>query len=69
MCLPDGTGGEEPVCQFRRCKSPGFDPWVRKIHPEEDMATHSRSLAWNLVDRGAWRATVRGITESRTRLK
>ena len=23
--------GEEPVCQCRRCKRHGFDPWVRKI--------------------------------------
>ena len=23
--------GEEPICQCRRCKRHGFDPWVRKI--------------------------------------
>ena len=23
--------GKEPVCQCRRCKRHGFDPWVRKI--------------------------------------
>ena len=22
---------KEPACQCRRCKRPGFDPWVRKI--------------------------------------
>ena len=34
------------------------------------MATHSSILAWRIpMDRGAWRATVRGFTKSRTRLK
>ena len=32
---------------------------------EEDMATHSSILAWRVpMDRGAWRATVPGVTES-----
>ena len=36
---------------------------------EEDMATHSSILAWRIpMDRGAWRATVRGITKSWTPL-
>ena len=34
---------------------------------EEGMATHSSILAWE-VDRGAWQATVHGVTKSRTRL-
>ena len=34
---------------------------------EEDMATHSSILAWSIsMDRGAWWATVHGITESDT---
>ena len=32
---------------------------------EEGMATHSSILAWKIpMDRGAWRATVHGVTES-----
>ena len=32
---------------------------------EEGMATHSSILAWRiLMDRGAWWATVHGVTES-----
>ena len=32
---------------------------------EEGMATYSSILAWRiLMDRGAWRTTVHGITES-----
>ena len=29
--FPGGTSGEEPVCQCRRYKRYGFDPWVRKL--------------------------------------
>ena len=36
---------------------------------EEGMATHSSILAWRIrMDRGAWQATVHGVTENRTRL-
>ena len=36
---------------------------------EEGMATHSSILAWRiLMDRGAWRAAVHGITKSGTQL-
>ena len=28
---PGGASGKEPVCQRRRCKRLGFNPWVRKI--------------------------------------
>ena len=31
-----------------RNKRFGFDPWVRKIPPEEDMATHSSIFAWRI---------------------
>ena len=36
---------------------------------EKGMATHSNILAWRIpIDRGAWQATVHGVTKSRTRL-
>ena len=36
---------------------------------EKEMATHSSMLAWeNPMDRGAWRATVRGVAKSQTEL-
>ena len=36
---------------------------------EEGMTTHSNILAWRIpMDRGAWRAIVHGVTQSRTRL-
>ena len=37
---------------------------------EEGMATHSSVLAWRIpMDRGAWQATVPGVSKSQTRLK
>ena len=40
-------------------------PLGREDPLEEGMATHSSILAWRIpMDRGAWRATVHGVTES-----
>ena len=37
---------------------------------EEDMATHSRILAWRIpMERGDWWARVHGVAKSRTGLK
>ena len=37
---------------------------------EQSMATHPSILAWRIpMDRGAWWATVHGVTKSRTRLQ
>ena len=49
------------------------ETWVQSLgweDPlEEGMATHSSILAWRIpMDRGAWRATVYGVTKSQTRL-
>ena len=47
--------------------------WIRSLgweDPlEEGMATHSSILAWRIpMDRGAWWATVDGVTKSQTQL-
>ena len=44
------------------------DTWVQSLgweDPlEEDMVTHSSILAWRIpMDRGAWWATVHGVTK------
>ena len=49
------------------------ETWVQSLgwedHLEEGMATHSSILAWRVpLDRGAWWATVHGVTKSRTQL-
>ena len=51
-----------------------WETWVRFLgweDPlEEGVATHSSILAWRIpMDRGAWRATVHGVTKTRTRLR
>ena len=34
---------------------------------EKEMATHSSILAWRIpMDRGAWQATVHGVSKSQT---
>ena len=64
--LPRQHSGKELICQCRRYRRRGLDPWVSKI---QEMATHSSiSLLENPTDRGAWWATVHGVTKSRTRL-
>ena len=39
---------KNPNCQCRKLKRGGFDPWVRKIPLEEEMAVHSSILAWKI---------------------
>ena len=48
--------------------------WVQSLGPEdpleEETTTHSNILAWRIpMDRGAWQATVHGVTKNQTRLK
>ena len=64
-----GTSGKELTCQWRRRKRCGFDPWVGKIPWRRALQPTPVSCLENPMDRGAWRATVHGITESQTRLK
>ena len=41
--------------------------WVQSLGWEDPlemgMATHPRILAWRILDRGAWRATLHGVAE------
>ena len=50
-----------------------WETWVQSLGwedaLEEGMATHPSILAWRIpMDRGAWRATVYGVSKSQTRL-
>ena len=66
---PGGVSGKESICQCRRLKKCGFDPWDGKIPWRKEMAAHSSILAWKIpMDRGVWQATVHGIAQSQTRL-
>ena len=43
--LPWWFSGKEPTYQ---CRRHGFNPWVGTIPLEEEMATHSSILAWEI---------------------
>ena len=41
----------------------------REVPLEKEITMHSSILAWkNPMDRGAWKATIHGVTKSQTRL-
>ena len=45
MGFPGWLSGKECVCQ---CRRQGFDPWGQEDPLEEEMATHSSILAWEI---------------------
>ena len=60
MCSPSGSDGKESAYSVRNLG------WVDPL--EEGIATHS-IVDWRiLMDRGAWQATVHGVTKNRTQL-
>ena len=65
--FPGGASGKEPICQCKRCKRREFDPCVRKI-PWRRKQQPTPVFLGNPMDRGAWRATVQGAANGRTRL-
>ena len=64
-----GASGKEPTCQCRRHKRHKFNPWVMKIPGGGHDNPLYYSCLENPMDRGAWWATVHGLTKSQTRLR
>ena len=63
--VPRWRSGKTSAGQCRSYKIPGFDSWVGKIPwSRKWQPTLQYSCLENSMDRGAWRATVHGITES-----
>ena len=62
--LPGWCSGKESACQCMRCKRCGFNPWVGKIPEVENGTPFQYSCLENSIDRGAWWATVLGVSES-----
>ena len=60
--------GKESTRQYRRYTRQGFDPWVRKIHGEENGYPLQYSCLENFMNRGAWQAIIHGVTKSQTQL-
>ena len=61
------------MAQMVKNLSAMLETWIQSLgweDPlEEGMENHSSVLAWRIpVDRGAWLATVHGVTKSQTRL-
>ena len=67
--FPGGTSGKEPICQCRRHKRHGFGPWVRRSPGEGHSSPLQYSYLDNVMDRGAWWATIQRVTKSRTQLQ
>ena len=65
--FPGGASGKTPLCQFRRYKRCGFDPWVGKIPWRRKWQPTPVSCLRNPIDRGEW-AIVHGGAKSQTLL-
>ena len=67
--FPGGTSGQVPTCQCRRHSNAGSIPGSENSSGGEHSNSLQYSCLENPVDRGVWRATVHGVTESiQTRL-
>ena len=64
--LPRWLSTKESACQSR---GQGFDPWVGKIPWRRKWQPTPVFLPGHLMDRGAWWATVHGVTKSRTQVR
>ena len=68
--LPKLHRDKESTCQCRRNKRCGFNPWVREKGSSFPGGGNGNPLQYsclkNYMDRGAWWATVHGVTESDT---
>ena len=65
MVFPGSASGEECARQCRRDKRLGFNSWVGKISWSRRSGNPLQySHLGNPMDRGAWRATVHGVTKS-----
>ena len=61
--FPGTSDGKESVCNVEDL---GLTPGLGRS-PGGGLATHSCILSWRIpVDRGAWQATVLGVTKSQT---
>ena len=67
MGLLGGTNSKESACQFRRPKrDSGFNPHLKRSPGGANGNPLQYSCQEGPTDRGAWQATVHGVTESDT---
>ena len=67
--LPRGSNSKEPPAKVGGMRSTGSIPGSGRLPGEGHGSPLQYSCLENPTDRGAWRATVPGVTKSRTRLK
>ena len=58
--------GKESTCQCWRYKRWGFDPWLRRIPWSRKWLSTPVLLPEKFHGKGAWRATVHGVSKSQT---
>ena len=63
--IPGGSDGKESTCN---AGDPGLIPGSGRSPGEGNGYLFQYSCLENPMDRGAWQATVHGVTKSRTRL-
>ena len=64
--LPRWHRSKESTCQYRRRKDAGLIPGSGRFTGVGNGNPLQYSCLKNSMDRGAWWATVRGVTKSRT---
>ena len=67
--FPGGANGEEPICQCRRLKRHGFNPWTGRSLGRGHGDPLQYSCQENPVNRGAGQAIVHRVAKSQTHLK
>ena len=67
--FPGGTSGKDLTCRWRSCKDSGSTPGPGRSSGEGNGNPLQYSGLENPMGRGAWQATVHGVTQSQTRLK
>ena len=60
---------KEPICQYRRHKGLGLILWSGRSPGVENGNPLQYSCLENLMDQGAWQATVYRVAKSQIRLK
>ena len=65
----DDTSGKELLCQCKRLQRLRSDPGLGRSPRGGHHSPLQCSCLENPMDRGAWRATVRGVAKSWTRLR
>ena len=62
FCFPGGSAGKESTCSAEDAKDAGTIPGLERSPGEGNGIPLQYSCLGNPMDRGAWRATVHGVT-------